>query len=74
MNDDQRLLASAVLDDAVTSEERTRAEADPEVRAEIERLRAVRDQLQVDVDAGRRPGVRLRSPPPSPRSTPAATV
>lgn len=47
MNDAQRLLASAALDGAVTSEERARAEADPEVVAEIERLRTVRAALQV---------------------------
>lgn len=50
MNDEQRLLASAVLDDAATSDERTRAGADPEVRAEIERLQAVRDQLRAGVE------------------------
>ena len=49
MNDDQRLLASAVVDDAATSDEQARAEADPQVRAEIDRLRAVREQLRTGV-------------------------
>ena len=64
MNDDQRLLASAALDGAVTTEERARAEADPEVRAEIERLRAVRDQLRADVapDPAAAGGVDRRRP------------
>jgi hypothetical protein len=50
MNDEQRLLASAVLDDAATSDERARATADPEVRAEIERLRSVRAQLRTGIE------------------------
>jgi len=56
MNDDQRLLASAALDGAVTAEERARAESDPEVVAEVERLRAVRGALSVvePPDADRR--------------------
>ena len=42
MNDDQRLLANAYLDGEVSADERARAEADPEVVAEVARLRAVR--------------------------------
>ena len=64
MNDDQRLLASAALDGAVTAEERARAEADPEVVAEIERLRAVRDGA-----AGRR-----RHPTPTRREAAIAAA
>jgi negative regulator of sigma E activity len=47
MNDDQRLLANAYLDGEVSADERARAEADPDVVAEVARLRAVRDALQV---------------------------
>jgi hypothetical protein len=47
MNDDQRLLASAVLDGDVTADERARADADPEVVAEVERLRRTRDAVRV---------------------------
>ena len=47
MNDDQRLLANAYLDGEVSAEERARAEADPEVVAEIARLRAVSEALRV---------------------------
>jgi hypothetical protein len=47
MNDDQRLLANAYLDGEVSAEERARAEADPEVVAEVARLRAVAEALRV---------------------------
>ena len=47
MNDDQRLLANAYLDGEVSAEERARAEADPEVVAEVDRLRAVAEALRV---------------------------
>jgi hypothetical protein len=42
MNDDLTLLASAYLDGDVTAGERARVEADPDVLAEVERLRYVR--------------------------------
>ena len=42
MNDDLTLLASAYLDGDVTADERARVEADPELLAEVERLRYVR--------------------------------
>jgi hypothetical protein len=42
MNDDLTLLASAYLDDDVTADERARVESDPDLLAEVERLRAVR--------------------------------
>jgi hypothetical protein len=42
MNDDPTFLASAYLDGDVTDDERARVEADPELLAEVERLRAVR--------------------------------
>jgi hypothetical protein len=47
MNDEQNLLASAYLDGALTSEERARAEADPEVMAAVERLGELRRALAV---------------------------
>lgn len=47
MNDEQDLLASAYLDGALTSEERARAEADPEVMAAAERLGELRRALGV---------------------------
>jgi hypothetical protein len=47
MNDDQDLLASAYLDGALTSDERARAEADPEVMAAVERLGELRRALAV---------------------------
>ncbi len=42
MNDDLTLLASAYLDDEVTVDERARVENDPDLLAEVERLRTVR--------------------------------
>jgi hypothetical protein len=45
MNDEQQLLASAYLDDALTDEERARAEADPDVMAAVEQLRGLRRTL-----------------------------
>jgi hypothetical protein len=56
MNDDQDLLASAYLDGALTSDERARAEADPEVMAAVERLGELRRALAVvePVDSARR--------------------
>jgi hypothetical protein len=45
MNDEQQLLASAYLDDALTDEERARAEADPDVMAAVEQLREIRRSL-----------------------------
>lgn len=42
MNDDLTLLASAYLDGQVDATERARVEGDPELLAEVERLRAVR--------------------------------
>jgi hypothetical protein len=42
MNDDLDLLASAYLDGDVTADERALVESDPELLAEVERLRAVR--------------------------------
>jgi hypothetical protein len=47
MNDEQRLLANAYLDGEVAADERARAETDPEVVAEVARLRAVSDALRV---------------------------
>jgi len=47
MNDEQDLLASAYLDGALTSEERARAEADPEVMAAVDRLAELRRALAV---------------------------
>lgn len=46
MNDDQFLLASAYLDDDVDSAARARAEADPEVMAEVARMRSARDAMR----------------------------
>jgi hypothetical protein len=45
MNDEQQLLASAYLDDALTDKERARAEADPDVMAAVEQLRELRRAL-----------------------------
>lgn len=45
MTDDQFLLASAYADDAVSADERALAEADPEVMAEVGRIRALQAQL-----------------------------
>ncbi|HUS41289.1 MAG TPA: hypothetical protein VMY16_01365 [Ilumatobacteraceae bacterium] len=45
MNDDLTLLASAYLDDDITVDERERVEGDPDVLAEVERLRLVRALL-----------------------------
>jgi len=56
MNDDLTLLASAYLDGDVTADERARAESDPDVVAEVERLRAVRALLG-DLEA---PAISLR--------------
>lgn len=42
MNDDNDLLASAYLDGDVTADERALVEADPELLADVDRLRAVR--------------------------------
>ena len=42
MNDESTLLASVYLDGDVTADERARVEADPDVLAEVERLRYVR--------------------------------
>jgi hypothetical protein len=56
MNDDPTLLASAYLDGDVTADERARAERDPDVVAEVERLRAVRALLG-DLEA---PAISLR--------------
>jgi hypothetical protein len=47
MNDEQDLLASAYLDGALTSDERARAEADPEVMAAVDRLAELRRALAV---------------------------
>ncbi len=49
MNDDLTLLASAYLDGDVTADERARVETDPELAAEVERLRSVR-VLLADVE------------------------
>jgi hypothetical protein len=49
MNDDLTLLASAYLDGDVTADERARVENDPELAAEVERLRSVR-ALLADVE------------------------
>jgi hypothetical protein len=45
MNDEQYLLASAYVDGALTSEERARAEADPDVMAAVARLHDLRGDL-----------------------------
>ncbi len=50
MNDDLTLLASAYLDGDVTADERVRVEGDPDVLAEVDRLRSVRALLS-DVEA-----------------------
>jgi hypothetical protein len=47
MNDEQELLASGYLDDALTDEERARAEADPAVMAAVAQLAELRRQLSV---------------------------
>lgn len=52
MNDDLTQLASAYLDDDVTADERARVEADPELLAEVDRLRTVA-VLLADVEPGR---------------------
>jgi hypothetical protein len=49
MNDDLTLLASAYLDGDVTADERARVETDPDILAEVDRLRSVRALLS-DVD------------------------
>jgi hypothetical protein len=49
MNDDLSLLANAYLDGDVTADERARIESDPQLLAEVERLRSVRALLS-DVD------------------------
>ena len=49
MNDDQIFLANAYLDGELTDEERALAEADPEVMAEVEELRALQELVR-DVD------------------------
>jgi len=46
MNDQQNFLANAYLDDELTVDERRIAESDPEVMAEVEQLRALRDRLR----------------------------
>lgn len=46
MTDDQFFLANAYLDGELTAEERTRAEADPEVMAEVAELRAIQDMVR----------------------------
>jgi len=45
MNDDLSLLASAYLDGDVTANERARVESDPQLLAEVERLRSLRALL-----------------------------
>lgn len=45
MTDEQRLLASAILDGMATSDEMARGATDPEVQAELSRLRTVRAEL-----------------------------
>lgn len=49
MNDDLTLLASAYLDGDVTADERAQVETEPELTAEVERLRSVR-VLLADVE------------------------
>jgi hypothetical protein len=49
MNDDLTLLASAYLDGDVTADERARVEGDPELLAEVDRLRSAR-MLLADVE------------------------
>lgn len=51
MTDDAELLASAYLDDEVTAAERARVEADPELLAEVDRMRVVRDDLTATAPA-----------------------
>lgn len=46
MNDEQYFLANAYLDGELTAEERGIAEADPEVMAEVEQLRALQSALR----------------------------
>ncbi len=46
MNDEQYFLANAYLDGELTAEERRIAEADPEVMAEVEQLRALQAELR----------------------------
>ena len=65
MNDDQRLLANAYLDGEVTDEERARAEADPEVMAEVARIAVVRTRRSGSPNRRTRPAARRPSPPPS---------
>ena len=68
MTDDQLLLASAYVDDDVDAAERARAEADPEVMAEVARLR--RRARRAPRRRAARPGPPRAgaSPPRSPRS------
>lgn len=49
MNDDLILLASAYLDDDLSADDRARVDGDPELLAEVERMRRVRAAL-ADVD------------------------
>lgn len=46
MNDEQYFLANSYLDGELTDEERRIAEADPEVMAEVDQLRALRDDVR----------------------------
>lgn len=46
MNDEQYFLANAYLDGELTADERRIAEADPEVMAEVEQLRALQSELR----------------------------
>jgi hypothetical protein len=46
MNDEQYFLANAYLDGELTADERRIAEADPEVMAEVEQLRALQHELR----------------------------
>lgn len=50
MNDDLILLASAYLDGDVTADERALVETDPDLLAEVERLRAVRTLIGEDIE------------------------
>ena len=77
---ERRLLASAYLDGEVTADERTRAEGDPAVLAEIEALRSVRQRLGADLppaDAERRNAVvaaALAAATPTVRRPPAPSA
>lgn len=79
---ERQLLASAYLDGEVTAQERSRAESDPAVLAEVEVLRSVRQRLAgvdatADADADRRDAViaaALAAAPPAIQRPPTPSL